>query len=181
MPVVSCALHTARSAAAELGTADYLVKPVSREHLRAALRRLPGRIENSLIVDDDPGMTRLLARMLRSVSPGCRARVEHNGRAALERMREDRPDLVLLDLLMPEMDGYAVLAAMREDPDLRGVPVVVVSARGLHDETVVASTLGLSREDGLSVGEAMRWLKGGLDAFLGAGTSAPASRSAPSA
>jgi signal transduction histidine kinase/DNA-binding response OmpR family regulator len=178
VPVVSCTLHTARRAAQELGTADYLVKPISREQLRTVVRRLPKKVESVLIVDDDTDMTRLLGRMMRSVAPGCRTRLARDGRVALELMRQDRPDLVLLDLLMPDTDGYAVLAAMGEDTELCDTSVVVVSARGLHDETVVASALGVSRENGLSVGEAMRWLKGGLDALLGPSNSAPASPAA---
>src|SRR5262245_3472958 len=65
LPVVSCSLRTARCRADELGVADYLVKPVRRDQLRSALRRLGGEVHSALVVDDEPEMTRLLARMVR--------------------------------------------------------------------------------------------------------------------
>jgi CheY-like chemotaxis protein len=177
--VVSCVLHTLRSTAGELGAVDYLVKPVTQAQLRSALGRLVRLPKSALVVDDDPEMSRLLSRMIRSLSPGCQIAAAEDGARALELLREMRPDVVLLDLLMPSVDGYAVLETMRGDPQLRSVPVLVVTARGLQDETTVASTLSLSREGGLTVAEVMRWLTGGLEALLQLGSSAPAPPSGP--
>lgn len=178
-PVISCALHTLRSTAGEMGAVDYLVKPVTRTELRSALGRLERSPESALIVDDDPEMNRLLARMVRSLSPGCRILTAEDGGRALELLRDVRPDVMLLDLLMPSVDGYAVLETMRGDPQLRAVPVLVVTARGLQDEATVASTLSLSREGGLTVAEVMRWLTSGLEALLQLGSTAPAPSSDP--
>ena len=72
---------------------------------------------------------------------------------------------MLLDLLMPSVNGYHVLEAIRGDPEIAATPVLVVTARGMQDEAVVASTLSVTREGGLSVAEVMRWIKSGLDAL----------------
>jgi signal transduction histidine kinase/DNA-binding response OmpR family regulator len=179
LPVVSCPLRTARATAEELGVDDYLVKPVRRESLRAALRRLARQPQSVLVVDDDPGMTRLLSRMVRSLAHGCDVLVANDGETALRLLAERRPDVLLLDLLMPGTDGYAVAAAVRASADLRRTVVIVVSARGLHDETVVATELAVTRASGLPVGEAVRWLRAGLAALQETGTSGPAMPAAP--
>jgi len=79
-----------------------------------------------LVVDDDAVFASWLTRVVKEC--GLRAEVARHGREGLRMMRARRPDLVLLDLLMPAMGGEEVLAAMRADPDLRDVPVIVVSS-----------------------------------------------------
>jgi CheY-like chemotaxis protein len=78
-----------------------------------------------LVVDDEAPIATLLAYLVRGC--GFLAEVAHDGQQALESIRAHRPDLVLLDLLMPIMSGSELLAIMETDPDLRGVPVVVIS------------------------------------------------------
>jgi len=173
LSVISCPLHTARQTAEALGVQGYLVKPVTREQLRSEVRRLDRPVRSALVVDDDEEMTRLLSRMLKSIARGCRVATARDGRAAIEALQTQRPDLVLLDLLMPEMTGYAVVDALHQDADLREIPVLVVTARGLQDETVIASEFSVTRDGGMTVGEVMRWLKSGLDSLVGPGTGAP--------
>ncbi len=96
-----------------------------------------------LVVDDDPTnrdvLTRRLARM------GYRTRSAVNGRQGLESIRAEHPDLVLLDLMMPEMNGYEVLEACRDDPQLRDLPIIMISARDEIDDMV--DCIGLGAED----------------------------------
>jgi class 3 adenylate cyclase/CheY-like chemotaxis protein len=96
-----------------------------------------------LVVDDDPSnrdvLTRRLARM------GYRTRSAVNGRQGLESIRAEHPDLVLLDLMMPEMNGYEVLEACRDDPRLRDLPIIMISARDEIDDMV--DCIGLGAED----------------------------------
>jgi CheY-like chemotaxis protein len=79
-----------------------------------------------LAVDDERPIAMLLAMLAEEC--GVRAEVAHDGKRALEMIRAHRPDLVLLDLIMPVMSGNEVLAIMEADPDLRDVPVIVISA-----------------------------------------------------
>ncbi len=113
---------------------DYLSKPIGGDVLAAALARQgmvrgDGRAHAILIVDDDPAMRELHMRMLQTALPTCRVTTVADGRSALSVMQEARPDLVLLDLMMPELDGFGVLEAMRIDLRLRDVPVVVLTAQ----------------------------------------------------
>jgi CheY-like chemotaxis protein len=86
----------------------------------------PLAIGRVLVVDDDPAFRASAGAMLQAVA----SHVEQaaDGRQALARLRDDQFDLVLLDLMMPHLDGAGVLAAMAADPDLRDVPVVVVTS-----------------------------------------------------
>lgn len=165
LPVITCPLRTTRDLAKELGVTDYLVKPVTRDQLGSAFHRLPRLPRLALIVDDDPEMARLLTRMVKSLARRCHTVSAGNGREAIDLIRIHQPDLVVLDLLMPEGNGYDVLDALRENVERR-TSVLVISARGLGEESVVATAVSTTRLGGLTVAEVMRWVKGGLDALL---------------
>ena len=85
-----------------------------------------------LLVDDDPVIMRLLE--VNFGLEGFRIRTASSGEEALERAAEERPDAVVLDVMMPGLDGWEVCALMREDPHLADVPVVLLSARGEDDD-----------------------------------------------
>ena len=100
------------------------------EGLLAALARLDERIRSITIVDDNPDIVRLLRRMLQAKG-AYQISEAYSGREGLELIRRQRPDLVILDLLMPEMDGFAVLDALRADKATQDIPVIVVTAKEL--------------------------------------------------
>ena len=93
-----------------------------------------------LVVDDDATNRDVLGRRLERL--GYRVRSAANGREGLEVLREEGTDLVLLDLMMPEMNGYQVLEACRDDDRLRDVPIVMISARDEIDDVVECISLG---------------------------------------
>lgn len=112
---------------------NYLPKPLASEELVEQLTHYMDSAERVvLIVDDDPGILDLHSRLVEQA--GCRAVCAHNGRAALEILEHSRPDLILLDLMMPELDGFAVLDALRARETTRDIPVIVLTAHVL-DET----------------------------------------------
>jgi CheY-like chemotaxis protein len=110
-------------------------------------------------------MVRLLARMIRARSRRYQVLRAYGGLAALALLREKRPDVVILDLVMPDVDGYAVLREIRCQDELRDVPVIAVTARSYEAETVAAGAMEITREGGLSVGDLMACLKSSLDAI----------------
>jgi CheY-like chemotaxis protein len=116
--------------------------------------------------------------MVRSLVRGSAVRTATDGRQALALLRERSVDLLLLDLLMPGTSGYDVLDALRTDPELGAPAVVVVTARGVDDEAVVAGALSVTRAGGLSVAEVMRWVRSGIEALQNPGSSAPTPRAA---
>jgi CheY-like chemotaxis protein len=119
--------------AAPLGATDFLTKPVDRDRLAAVLRRYcVDQQAPVLVVDDDPSTREMLRRMLeREGFPVAEA---GDGRAGLDRVAEHRPSLVLLDLLMPGLDGFGFLAELQTRPEWRAIPVVVVTAKDLSTE-----------------------------------------------
>ena len=116
-----------------LGAADYMVKPVDRERLGAVLRGIMGRGGgNVLVVDDDDILRRGLVQILEK--DGWKAHEADNGRDGLARVKESAPDVIVLDLMMPEMDGFEVIEHLRHHAEWRDIPVVVVTAKDLTEE-----------------------------------------------
>ena len=139
--------------AQRLGAVRYLVKPVTRERLLSTLESLGEGIESVLLVDDKPEVLQLLGRMLSSAERDYRVLRAKNGPQALGLLRERKPDVMVLDLIMPGMDGFQVLQEKGEDPSIRHIPVVVVSAKDPAGEPIVSDSLTVARNGGLSVGE----------------------------
>ena len=130
VPVVMLSIVEDRRHAFALGAADYLVKPFDRDRLRTALRRLRRPEAAHVLVVEDDEATRYMLRQMFAVD-GWSVAEAGDGRQALGRMAERRPDLVVLDLMMPEMDGFDFLAALQAEPDWAAVPVVVCTAMTL--------------------------------------------------
>ncbi|MGQ9681098.1 MAG: ATP-binding response regulator [Anaerolineae bacterium] len=159
-PAIVCCLPDSAEAAASLDAAGYLVKPIAAEALLAALAGLPQPVHTVLIVDDEPEALKLFWRVLSASERGYRVITAGSGREALEVLRADKVDAVLLDLVMPEMDGFAFLAARREDPDLRSVPVIVISAQDPTGQPVVSSGLAVTRGGGLTARQLLDCVEG---------------------
>ena len=131
IPVVMLTIVDDKNLGYALGAADYLTKPIDRDRLLTVLHA-HRRDRPVLIVDDDAGLRQLLRRML---EPEGYAVVEaENGRVALECLRGMSPSVVLLDLMMPEMDGFEFVAEFRRHEASRGIPIVVITARDLSRE-----------------------------------------------
>jgi DNA-binding response OmpR family regulator len=94
-----------------------------------------------LVVDDDPVIVRLLEVNFRL--EGFHVRTASNGEEALEKAADERPDVVVLDVMMPGLDGWEVCARLREDPKMADVPVVFLSARAQDDDRSHGYALGI--------------------------------------
>jgi len=134
IPVVMLTIVDDKNMGYALGASDYMTKPIDRGHLASILRRFrsespPYRV---LVVEDDAHTREMLRRMLEK--EGWTATEAENGRVALERLDETLPDLILLDLIMPEMDGFQFAAELREHEAWRSIPIVVVTAKDLTVE-----------------------------------------------
>jgi len=150
-PVFTCWLPGEDDAARRLGVVRYLVKPVSRQELLEALDAVERPVRTVLLVDDEAEAVQLFSRMLASVDRGYRVLRARSGRQALRLMRQRPPDVLLLDLIMPGMDGFSVLEAKGADPSLRDIPVIVISSRDPANEPIVSRMLSVMRHGGLSV------------------------------
>jgi two-component system chemotaxis response regulator CheY len=164
LPVLTCALQrTASDLGTLLGVAAYLAKPVTRARLGAALLGLGNSPQGILIVEDESDMQQLLVEMVRTILPRCETRLADDGAAALAILEGWRPDAILLDLLMPGMNGYTFLKRLAVAESVREVPVIVITGKGAEDEMIVAGRLEVTRPGGLSVGELVRCVKATLD------------------
>jgi len=114
-----------------LGASDYLTKPIDRARLLGVLTKYRRDLP-VLVVDDDEGIRQLLRRILEE--EGYTVVEAQNGRAALERMGERAPGAILLDLMMPEMDGFEFVNALRTREAWRQIPVVIITAKDLTAE-----------------------------------------------
>ncbi|TXN23008.1 hybrid sensor histidine kinase/response regulator [Methylobacterium thuringiense] len=132
-PVIITSVVNEMSLAHVLGATDYLVKPIDWNALKDTMERYrpAGRDGSVLLVDDDADARERLRRTL--TREGWQVREAENGSVALERLDEARPSLILLDLMMPVMDGFAFLRALRGRPD-GDVPVVVLTAKEITRE-----------------------------------------------
>lgn len=168
VPVLRLPLpHEGRIASA-LGAAACLTKPVTRQDLCAAVERLGRRVETLLVVDDDQSFVDLVTRMLRASGrqPEYDILSAHNGREALALMETIRPDVVLLDLVMPELRGEEVFAAMAATPHLADVPVIVVSAQDQSEEQfALLGPITASKPDGFRLEELLRVVESLLNSF----------------
>jgi CheY-like chemotaxis protein len=160
-PWVLCPLPGTGSLRDALGVQGFLPKPVRQPDLLSALESLPREPEKVLVVDDEAHMVRLFGRMLRVLKPHMQVLEAFGGREALEIVRAERPDLVLLDLFMPDGNGYDVITALRADPDLEDVQVIVVTVRGVAEQEVrpLANEIRCGRGVGFSLTETISVLQ----------------------
>ena len=132
IPVIVVSILDDRGMGFALGATDYLTKPIDRERLLAILRRYrpDGPTAPVLVVDDDPAARDMLRRTLER--EGWPVEEAPDGRAGLALVAARTPALILLDLMMPEMDGFEFVDALRRNEAWRELPVVVVTAKRAH-------------------------------------------------
>ncbi len=134
IPVVLATVLGDRDMGLALGAAEHLTKPVDAEDLRRVLARIahPGGTTDVLVVDDDAGTREMLKRLLNR--EGWLVREAEDGAAGLDEVARSRPAVVLLDLMMPRMDGFEMLTLLRQNEATRDLPVVIVTSKDLTRE-----------------------------------------------
>lgn len=133
IPVIICSVVQDEDTGFSLGAADYLTKPIGQEELVAALARLRRPVREIVVIDDEPLD---LAAMVRGLEQAGRYLVipAGSGEEGLRAIQEHLPDLIILDLLMPGVDGFEVLARLKSDRRIRAIPIIVVTAKELTAE-----------------------------------------------
>ena len=134
IPVIIVTIVDEQRRGMTLGAAGFLTKPIDRHRLLGIMTpyRVTERTSTVLIVDDDEEHRQLVRTILEA--QGWVVREAANGRLALDALASALPDIVLLDLMMPEMDGFQVVATLQDNPAWRDVPIVVVTALDLSTE-----------------------------------------------
>jgi CheY-like chemotaxis protein len=134
-PVIICSILEQVDKGFSLGAADYLLKPILEEDLVHALDRLnkDGTIHEVLVIDDDPNDLRLMEKILNQHSR-YKPILAEGGHKGWEAINAKAPHAIILDLFMPEMNGFNILEKLRESPALCNIPVLVVSGVSLTQE-----------------------------------------------
>jgi PAS domain S-box-containing protein len=170
IPVVMLSILDEQTVGYALGASEYLTKPIERERLVSVLSKYRQRSteRSALVVEDNEPVRGLLRRILEQEEWSVRE-AEH-GRAALAVMESHRPGLVLLDLMMPEMDGFEFLETMRARDEWQDVPVVVITAKDLTDEDRARLNGGVARvveKGNLDAGDLLRDVRAVIAGELG--------------
>jgi signal transduction histidine kinase/CheY-like chemotaxis protein/HAMP domain-containing protein len=133
IPVILVTIVDEKNRGYSLGATDYMVKPIDRERLVSVLRNICGAVgRHVLLVDDDELMRRGIRLVLEQ--DGWKVVEAGDGRVALAKLADTRPDVIVLDLMMPEMDGFEFLDEMHRRPEWRDIPVLVITAKDLTTE-----------------------------------------------
>jgi len=158
---IACPLPGEDSNREMLGASGYLIKPVSRSVLWDALRQFGDDVDSILLVDDDRDFVRLMRRMLQDPVRRYQVSSVHTGEQALEKLEAGLPDLVLLDLKLPDMDGNEVLARIRANPDWADLPVMIVSAQDEVEEgqAILAGPFVVGNSSGLLPSHTVRFIQ----------------------
>ncbi len=136
IPVILLTIVDKKALGFSLGASAYLLKPLDPAEVREALNQVTGGTAQSqkkvLVIDDDPH----IADMLRQSLPETDFRLDSalDGLAGLEAVKASRPDIILLDLIMPRLDGFGVIECLRADPDTCDLPVIVLTGKDLTVE-----------------------------------------------
>lgn len=149
IPVVACSLPSTGQMVNKLGVNACLAKPVLPQQL---IEQLEGydHIESLLVIDDDVGVVQLVQRSLENHYPNLIIRRAYDGQQAYDMMRRARPDLVLLDLVMPTMSGFEVIAAMKDDPQLATIPIILLTAtKYIYSDDEMRGKLHIYQRGGL--------------------------------
>lgn len=140
-PIIGFALPSRAEHALAAGAIDYLCKPVTCARLQQALQAMDQGVRRVLLVDDEPDALRLFTRMLHSCDASLEVITASTGQQALDELRRSHPDLLLLDVILPDMDGWEMLRLMNEEAAIPHVPVIMVSAQDPAEQPMGTSIL----------------------------------------
>jgi CheY-like chemotaxis protein/anti-sigma regulatory factor (Ser/Thr protein kinase) len=169
IPIIVLSIVDNKDLGYRLGASDYLLKPFDREAILAALTRIdPLHRGRLLVVDDDPQVVDLVRQLLEDESYEVIAATD--GQEALEAIAHKPPHVILLDLLMPRMDGFTVIEHLQRDPQLRQIPVIVLTAKTLtaiEQAMLEQSVRTVIQKRGLERDTLIQELRGLLQAYRG--------------
>ncbi|MBN1217909.1 MAG: hybrid sensor histidine kinase/response regulator [Anaerolineae bacterium] len=154
-PVIGCSLPIRVDHTLKTGAIGRLIKPVRQADLEEVLQTIETPVKRVLVVDDNPDVLQLFKRMLHIYNEAWEVVLAANGEEALQQLHTHPPDLVLLDIILPDVNGWQILEQKERDEATRDIPVIVVSAEDLVEQAT-SDLLVASMGEGLSVNQVMR-------------------------
>lgn len=156
-PIIGCAVNLHRLAQAHAyGLRGQLIKPITRKALVQALQALDTPVKRVLVVDDGPDEVALLSQMLRACDASLEILTAQDGHEALAKVRATPPDLLLLDIVMPGMNGWQVIEAMNANQERPVPPTFFVSAQDPEEQPLRSSFMVVATESGLALPQLLR-------------------------
>lgn len=152
-PIIAGSFASQINQALKADVVDYLVKPVTRTDLIEAITAVDCPVKKILIVDDDPDLQLLITRMLTTEENSFEVTVASNGLQALDELRCQPSDLILMDIAMPNLDGWQMLELKNQDEALRDIPVIIISAQDVAHQPPTSPVLLATIGSGLSLGK----------------------------
>ncbi len=145
IPVILLTLMNESEMGYILGASEYLAKPIERDRLASLLRkyRIPDLASQVLVIEDDAATRQVVRRTL--IKQGWTVAEAENGRVGLERLAHHQPQLILLDLMMPEMDGFEFLGELRKHEEWRKIPVVILTSKDITPEDALRLTSNVEK------------------------------------
>ena len=139
IPVIVVSMLDAAEVGFSLGVVDYFVKPVEKRTLIAALNTLKDALEidmpKVLVVDDDPDAVELVASMIGPV--GFEVIRAYGGEEGISKSFSEHPDVLILDLMMPDVSGFDVVSRLKTDPETRNIPIIICTSRDPTSEDII--------------------------------------------
>lgn len=158
IPIIVCSLPSTTQMAMKLGVTACLSKPILPQELIDCLEAYP-TIKTLFMIDDDIGVVQLVQRILENNRPELIIQRAYNGEQACEMMETSVPDLVLLDLAMPTVSGFEVIAAMKCNPLLQNVPIILLTAtQYIYSDDESRGELHVHQQGGLKPMEVLKLL-----------------------
>ncbi len=166
IPAILCSIPTSIQDRVKWDIFDVLVKPIGKNDLVRSISNVGEDVKTVLVVDDDPDTRRLLKRMLLQTDRGITVVTASNGLHGLQAMKRQKIDVILLDLVMPRMDGYQFLEAKKKLQDNQDIPVILISGHQLQERPIVSDGLGIVLRGGITIKQFLECLSA-LSATLG--------------
>ncbi|OGO27780.1 MAG: hypothetical protein A2W33_08905 [Chloroflexi bacterium RBG_16_52_11] len=169
IPIIICSILEEQGKGFSMGATDYLMKPILEEDLIKALNNLDGKegLQRVLVIDDNPEDRRLLQKSFENHEEYELIMVE-NGEQALIEMNTTKPTVVILDLFLPDINGFTILEKIRENPNLRDIPVIIYTAGDLQDDQLqklAESSQAMLKKDLLAENELFTSITQTLDRY----------------
>ncbi len=159
VPIIECSLPSLAWSAEDLKIAGFMNKPITAQALLDEIERI-GNVSDVLIIDDDRGFALLVERFLQTCSRPFKVRRAYDGVQGFAAIQQQRPDLVLLDLIMPGLDGLGMLSQVHADPDLTNIPIIILTSGSPTGEMQQASHLIVYYQEGLFPTEILNCVNG---------------------
>jgi signal transduction histidine kinase/CheY-like chemotaxis protein len=177
-PAVLCSVADPIAYAPAPDIPEMLVKPISQSDFLKALDKLNKPVQSILLVEDELDAQKLFVRMLSGSGRNYKVVRAGNGAQALNILARQSFDVILLDLVMPEMDGYQFLKAREQDPKIDNIPVILISAQDTRGHPIVSSYIAATRSGGISVQQLLDGIQA-LSAILSPGSPRPEAGAEP--